>query len=197
MKQSEIRITQASVNCVIFCGDKTLLMHRSETKEVDPGVYNVLGGKVQKDEDFISAAIREAREETGDKNGTYINPECMTYCGTFRFQGGYEKDWTAQFFVFEVADEEFPGEIEHEEGVLEWVSKKDVPGIEKVIWDLPYCWTEILDNELRFSIVAELSAPAVCESLRKSVLHEHGGLLYQEYYEKTDAGLELVEVIQN
>lgn len=82
--------TQLSVNCIVQYKNEVLLIKRSSQKDIDPNVINVLGGKVNKGENFVDAAIREAREETGDIDGSYIK-EKVEYCGTFIFDGGFEK----------------------------------------------------------------------------------------------------------
>ena len=54
-----------TVECLILHAGKVLLMKRSETSKKFPGYWIGPGGKVDEDEDYLSAAIREVREETG------------------------------------------------------------------------------------------------------------------------------------
>lgn len=64
--------TILSVNALIFCQEKVLLLKRAANKSVDPGRLSNIGGKVEPGESFWGANIREVAEETGiavtDKN---------------------------------------------------------------------------------------------------------------------------------
>ena len=46
-------------------GERVLLVHRSRDGDQHQGKYNGLGGKVENDEDVVSALCRELREEAG------------------------------------------------------------------------------------------------------------------------------------
>jgi len=46
-------------------GEEVLLIKRSPTASLFPGLYNGVGGHVERGEDVLSAARREVREETG------------------------------------------------------------------------------------------------------------------------------------
>lgn len=53
-------------NCIVVLNDdKTKLLFCKRTKEPFKGRYNFVGGKIEDDEDSISAAYRELHEETG------------------------------------------------------------------------------------------------------------------------------------
>ncbi len=49
--------------CFVFCGDDVLLIRRRH--EPDAGLWNALGGKIDRGEDPLDAARRELREEAG------------------------------------------------------------------------------------------------------------------------------------
>src|SRR3954451_8566451 len=51
--------------CFIRNGDDVLLMKRGEHRRIFPGRYNGIGGHLERDEDPLSGALREIREETG------------------------------------------------------------------------------------------------------------------------------------
>src|SRR5262249_60327404 len=51
--------------CFVTNGGDVLLMKRAEHKRVFPGRYNGIGGHLERDEDPLSGALREIREETG------------------------------------------------------------------------------------------------------------------------------------
>lgn len=57
--------TILSVNALIWCGGKVLLLRRSVTKKIDPGVYSGIGGKVEPGESIYDATLREIEEEAG------------------------------------------------------------------------------------------------------------------------------------
>lgn len=46
-------------------GDEVLLIRRPTDARLFPGLFNGVGGHVERGEDILSAAIREVREETG------------------------------------------------------------------------------------------------------------------------------------
>ena len=57
--------TVLSVNALIFSEGKLLLLKRAANKQIDPNLYAGIGGKVEPNEDFYSALLREIKEETG------------------------------------------------------------------------------------------------------------------------------------
>jgi 8-oxo-dGTP pyrophosphatase MutT (NUDIX family) len=57
--------TVLSVNALIFCEGKILMLKRADNKKVDPGLYAGIGGKVEPHESFYAALLREIKEETG------------------------------------------------------------------------------------------------------------------------------------
>lgn len=74
-------------NCImIFSLDGEKLLFCKRTKNPYKGLYNLVGGKIEKDEDGFASAYRELREETGiEPNAiqlshmmdfTYYNQNC-------------------------------------------------------------------------------------------------------------------------
>jgi len=62
-----------AVECLITHKNNILLMKRSEKSKKFPGYWAAPGGHVDEHEDFLTAAIREVREETGiDVSGREI-----------------------------------------------------------------------------------------------------------------------------
>ena len=105
-------------NCIMVFnlnGDKILFCKR--TKNPYKGLYNLVGGKIEKDEDGFEAAYRELREETGIESNriqlnhmmdlTYYNQNCYVevYVGklseeTILFEEAHPLEWLS-------ADENF------------------------------------------------------------------------------------------
>ncbi len=190
-----MRETQLSVNCIIQYNKNYLFIKRSKDKDINPGVINILGGKVGPEENYAIAALREAREEVGDKDGKYIS-NGMEYKGTFIFRGGYKKDWIAQFYKFHVDSMDFPGSKVLEEGELFWANQDKFSELENVLWDLPYCWDVMIDDKLTFQIVAHLNEKEEPISLIKTVIHEDGYVVRTEKYDSDGGGgLKLVDTV--
>lgn len=98
-------------NCIMVFnlnGDKILFCKR--TKNPYKGLYNLVGGKIEKDEDGFEAAYRELREETGIESNriqlnhmmdlTYYNQNCYVevYVGklseeTILFEEAHPLEW--------------------------------------------------------------------------------------------------------
>ncbi|KKQ83342.1 MAG: NUDIX hydrolase [Candidatus Woesebacteria bacterium GW2011_GWA1_38_8] len=70
--------TILSVNALIWCNEKVLLLKRAGNKKVDPGVYSGVGGKVEPHESFYAALLREIEEETGLTEFETIRPYSVT-----------------------------------------------------------------------------------------------------------------------
>lgn len=51
--------------CFVFHGDELLLVRGAPSKRLWAGLYNCIGGHVERGEDVAAAATREVREETG------------------------------------------------------------------------------------------------------------------------------------
>src|SRR5215813_2874096 len=51
--------------CFVLNGDDILLMKRGSHKRVFPNRYNGVGGHIERDEDPLTSARREIKEETG------------------------------------------------------------------------------------------------------------------------------------
>jgi 8-oxo-dGTP diphosphatase len=50
---------------VVIRGDKILLLRRCPDRKIAPGEWDLPGGKLEEDEDPLTAVIREAQEEAG------------------------------------------------------------------------------------------------------------------------------------
>jgi 8-oxo-dGTP diphosphatase len=123
--------------CFITSGDDILLLKRGEHKRIYPGRYNGVGGHVERDEDPLSGAIREIREETG------LEVANVRFCGTIHVDAGDANGILVFVFRAEAASRDF---IDSEEGKLEWVSRaqletlplvEDLPTLVQLIFDRP------------------------------------------------------------
>lgn len=50
---------------IVYSEDESKILMCKRTKEPYKGLYNLVGGKVEKGEDYLTAAYRELQEETG------------------------------------------------------------------------------------------------------------------------------------
>ena len=111
--------TVLSVNALIFCDGKILLLKRANNKSVDPGLYAGIGGKVEPHESFYDALIREIEEETGLTEFESIKPYSVT-------QHPYppsDSEWVNIYFIVKIKNQT---EIKPtEDGTFHWVNLKD------------------------------------------------------------------------
>ena len=119
---------------------RVLMLHRNKrTHDIHYGKYIGLGGKVERDEDVASGAIREVHEESG------LTVERIALRGTVSWPG-FGKDGSDWFgFVFRVDDwTGVPHEGNHE-GTLEWVAVADLPTLP--MWDSDHEWLPMVFDE--------------------------------------------------
>ncbi len=90
--------------------DQFLLLRRN--KEPNRDRYVPVGGKLDPYEDPYSAALREAREETG------LTIEKLRYCGTLVETSPVEYNWWCHIYLADIPFEEAPY---CNEGTLEWI----------------------------------------------------------------------------
>lgn len=103
--------------------DELLLMKRSETKDMDPGLWEFPGGGIEKDEKPQEAARRELKEETGLKAQ-------ITRKGkpdTVKTHHGLLKVYP---FLAETDNPEIKISSEHEKYI--WIKKEDLDSFETV-----------------------------------------------------------------
>lgn len=111
-------------------GDAVLLMKRSATTPIFPNRYNGIGGHVERDEDVLSAALREIEEETGL---TAPHLRAVQLRGIIQVDAG--KAMGILIFVFSA--EAISREVrDSDEGALAWVALQDAAKL-PVVDDLP------------------------------------------------------------
>ena len=115
-----------SVNALIWCKGKILLLKRADNKSVDPGVYSGVGGKVEPHESFYYALIREVKEETGLIKFDSIRLYSIT-------QHPYPPtgaEWVNIYFNVTVPEQTKVPTTE--DGQFDWIDPKDIDNIPMV-----------------------------------------------------------------
>lgn len=149
-----MRKTQYSVTNFLHVGNEYLFILRDSKRKIDGGKLNGIGGKVEKGEDYLSAAIRETKEETG----LTVDKKDIQLSGVVRLHEGYQDDWTMCFFKIEVPTKEIPLGMEIPEGKLLWLHKDNVLKSEFVLVDdLYYTWDKITQGREIFFMDATVN----------------------------------------
>lgn len=123
--------------CFVTHGDDVLLLKRAAHKRVYPGLYNGVGGHLERDEDPLTGAVREIQEETG------LDLASVRFCGTIHVDAGASNGILVFVFQAEAASRDLACT---DEGTLEWVPRErlaDLPLVE----DLPLLLDRVLDAE--------------------------------------------------
>jgi len=110
----------------IFYEDETLLIRASEQKKY-PGIYDPMGGHVEKDEDVLDCVVREIKEETG------MDIPSLRLCGVMHVTNYFGEDMilfvTRSYLASKITPQP------HEEGTFEWIDMDRLDTI-KVFDDL-------------------------------------------------------------
>jgi 8-oxo-dGTP diphosphatase len=122
--------------CFITHGDDILLLKRGEHKRVYPGRYNGVGGHVERDEDPLSGAIREIREETG------LDITDVRFRGTIHVDAGSANGIIVFVFSAEAISRDFANS---DEGTLAWIPRDQVDSL-PLVEDLPVLIPLIFDG---------------------------------------------------
>jgi len=119
----------------LSCGDELLLMRRADDRPIFPGLYNGLGGHVERGESVLAAAHRELNEESG------LQGIDLWLCAVVAIDTG-DADAGIVMWVFRG---EATGEATKEsgEGTLEWVSKERIAAL-PLVEDIPYLLPRVL-----------------------------------------------------
>lgn len=106
-------------------GDAFLLLKGSPKKTIWPGLYNGVGGHIDRGEDALTAARRELREETGLEANLWL-------CGTVVVDSG-----PVGIGLFVFSGEVTGGELQASvEGKAEWISYDRIRSL-PVVLDVP------------------------------------------------------------
>lgn len=125
--------------CFVRNADDVLLMKRAAHKRVFPNQYNGLGGHIERDEDPLSGARREIKEESG------LDVRDLRLCSVHNIDAGAETGII--LFVYTAIADTRAVTQDHEEGTLEWVPIADLANYD-LVEDLPLLLPRILDDSL-------------------------------------------------
>jgi 8-oxo-dGTP diphosphatase len=103
--------------CIVTHGQDVLLLKRGPHRRVFPNKYNGVGGHLERDEDALSGAIREIREETG------LEVRDVLFCGCSHIDAGQTTGVLLLIFRAEATSRAF---VDSAEGTLEWVPRDRV-----------------------------------------------------------------------
>lgn len=135
--------------CFVTFGDEILLMKRAPHKRVFPNHYNGVGGHIERDEDPLTSAMREIKEETG------LDVINTRFCGSTMIDAGESVGILLFVFTAEASSRRV---VDSDEGTLHWLPIGEVlAGIRngngelKLVEDLPMILPMIFDGgELPF-----------------------------------------------
>lgn len=106
-----------------------LLMKRGAHKRIFPNRYNGVGGHLERDEDPLTGAIREIKEETG------LDVREVRLRGVHNIDTGGEGG--ILLFTFTAVSDTRSITVDSPEGTLHWISLDQIAGLD-LVEDLPY-----------------------------------------------------------
>jgi len=122
----------------VINGDDVLMMKRASHKRVFPNQYNGLGGHIERDEDPLTGAIREIKEESG------LDVHSVKLRTIHNIDAGAETGII--LFVYTALSDNREVSQDTSEGTLEWIPKSKILDID-LVEDLPYLIPKVLEMD--------------------------------------------------
>lgn len=120
----------------VINGEDILMMKRAPHKRVFPNQYNGLGGHIERDEDPLTGAIREIKEESG------LDVHSIKLRTIHNIDAG--ADTGIILFVYTAISDSRDVLQDTDEGTLEWIPKSKILEID-LVEDLPYLIPRVLE----------------------------------------------------
>ena len=120
----------------VFNGNDVLLMKRAPHKRVFPNQYNGLGGHIERDEDPLTGARREIKEESG------LDVYDLKLRSVHNIDAGADSGIILFVYTAESDSRDFVNE--GSEGNLEWVSVASLSDYD-LVEDLPIILPKLLE----------------------------------------------------
>lgn len=120
-------------------GDEVLLLKRADDRPIFPGLYNGLGGHVERGESVLTAAYREVEEESG------LRPARLWLCATVAIDTG---DAATGILMSVFCGPAAEGSLlrPSTEGTLQWVPVTQIPTL-PMVEDIPTLLPKVLEIE--------------------------------------------------
>jgi 8-oxo-dGTP diphosphatase len=145
----------------VMNGNDILMMKRAPHKRVFPNQYNGLGGHIERDEDPLTSAIREIKEESG------LDVHSVRLRTVHNIDAGAETGII--LFVYTAIADNRNVIIDSPEGQLEWIPRDKILDID-LVEDLPYLIPRILEmDDSEAPVYAHVSYDADDEIMLKFV----------------------------
>jgi|GEM_PF-1306113 len=159
---------QTSVTIFLHHGDDFLFLKRAAHKHTDPNIVNGIGGRLEKGEDYLTAAIRETEEETAYK----VSKEAARLLGVVKSYGSYYSNiWVICFFGIEVDYKKVLFKPSTADGEFMWINKNDIlSGRVKLNFhkQLTLCMEEILNPKGVFFLTFNMAKDGTILEYSKS-----------------------------
>ncbi len=127
--------------CFVLNGDDILLMKRAPHKRVFPNQYNGLGGHIERDEDPLTGARREIKEESG------LEVDDLQLKAVYNIDAGAETGII--LFVYTAVSQSRDFVDDGREGTLEWIPINQLKNYD-LVEDLPVILPKILASSSKY-----------------------------------------------